>query len=72
VPRFFRNGHEPQIVVPGGDWKGMRLSDGGTWALMGITMAPGFDRADFALGDRGGLVREYSEFGERIRARTPA
>src|SRR6476620_9324633 len=45
-------GHEPQHVVPAGVWQGCRLKPGGAWALMGCTVAPGFDYADFELGDR--------------------
>ena len=45
-------GHEPQLVVPAGVWQGCRLIPGGNWALMGCTVAPGFDYADFELGNR--------------------
>jgi len=40
---------EPQVVVPAGVWQGCRLVSGGNWALMGCTVAPGFDYADFEL-----------------------
>ena len=39
-------GQVPQLVVPGGVWQGSVLVDGGAWALLGATMAPGFDYAD--------------------------
>jgi len=39
-----------QQVVPGGSWQGARLLEGGEWALLGTTMAPGFDYADFEVG----------------------
>lgn len=39
-----------QHVVPGGVWQGSRLAPGGAWALLGTTMAPGFDFADFEAG----------------------
>jgi predicted cupin superfamily sugar epimerase len=35
-----------QHVVPGGTWQGSRLVSGGRWALLGTTMAPGFDSGD--------------------------
>src|SRR4029079_3590727 len=38
---------EPQIIVPAGVWQGCRLVPGGQWALMGCTVAPGFDYTDF-------------------------
>ena len=40
-------GHTPQYTVVAGLWQGSRLLDGGRVALMGTTMAPGFDRNDF-------------------------
>jgi predicted cupin superfamily sugar epimerase len=49
-------GMRPQFVVPAGVWQGLRLVAGGRAALMGATMAPGFDRRDFALGSRAELT----------------
>src|SRR3954465_9562713 len=37
----------PQVLVPGGVWQGSRLLKGGKFALMGTTMSPGFDFADY-------------------------
>jgi predicted cupin superfamily sugar epimerase len=52
-------GMEPQWVVPGGVWQGCRLREGGRLALMGTTMSPGFDPADFEPGVRASLLAEY-------------
>jgi predicted cupin superfamily sugar epimerase len=60
-------GMRPQLVVPGGVWQGMRLLRGGKYALMGTTVAPGFDFKDFELGHREELVEEYPQFAEMIR-----
>src|SRR5262245_49933132 len=43
---------KPQIIVPGGVWQGSRLKPGGQFALLGTTMAPGFDYADYVSGSR--------------------
>jgi predicted cupin superfamily sugar epimerase len=60
----------PMQVVPGGTWQGSRLVEGGRWALLGATMAPGFDYADYESGtDR--LLREYPVFSERIEMLLP-
>lgn len=40
-------GQRPQVLVPGGVWQACRLADGGTLALLGCTVAPGFDFRDF-------------------------
>jgi predicted cupin superfamily sugar epimerase len=65
-------GRHPQVVVPGGVWQGARIEDGGRFALLGCTVAPGFEREDFELGSRSALVREYPEFEPLIRALTRA
>jgi hypothetical protein len=52
-------GRSPMKMIPGGTWLGSHLAPGGTWALMGVTMAPGFDPADYAIGDRESLIAQY-------------
>ena len=63
-------GQVPQLVVPGGVWQGSVLLDGGSWALLGATMAPGFDYADYASGDRAELTARYPEVVEMIERLT--
>ncbi|MEF2230878.1 MAG: cupin domain-containing protein [Pseudodesulfovibrio sp.] len=63
-------GERPQIVVPRGSWQGMRLLPGGDFALMGCTVAPGFEYADYAHGERGDLLARYPGFAEHIRLLT--
>jgi len=53
--------HSPQVVVPAGVWQGCRLVPGGRWALLGCTVAPGFDFADFEAATRDELLRGYPE-----------
>ena len=65
-------GMHPQIVVPGGVWQGSRLAPGGKFALLGTTMAPGFEFADYESGSRRTLVTKYPAFAELIKALTPA
>ena len=55
------NGMKLQHVVPGGVWQGSRLMEGGKFALLGTTVAPGFDFADFALGNAAELKARYPE-----------
>ncbi len=59
-------GMRPQVVVPGGVWQGSRLLPGGSFALLGTTMSPGFDVADFELGDRAALLARYPAFADEI------
>ncbi len=57
-------------VVRAGNWFGSRLADGGDYALVGCTVAPGFDFADFELADRSALVRQYPEHSHLIEQLT--
>jgi len=55
------NGEIPQFVVPFGCWFGAYLLDTNSFALIGATVAPGFDFNDFKLGKRSELLKEYPE-----------
>lgn len=70
IGRDIANGMAPQVVVPAGVWQGSRLLEGGAFALLGTTMAPGFDGRDFELGDRAALVRAFPGLGAMIAALT--
>ncbi len=48
-----------QHCVPGGCWQGSRVVRGGAYALLGTTMSPGFDYADYVVGKRDELTRKY-------------
>lgn len=54
-------GQQPQYVVPAGAWFGSYLNEGGGWGLVGCTVAPGFDFADFEMGKREELMKKYPE-----------
>jgi predicted cupin superfamily sugar epimerase len=64
------SGERPQVLAPGGSWQGSRLVLGGMWALVGTTVAPGFDFADYTRGRRDELIAEHSEFSMLITALT--
>ncbi len=64
------NGQQPQVIVRGHVWQGCRVAPGGKWALLGATMSPGFDRADFESADREQLIAQYPGAAERIREYT--
>jgi predicted cupin superfamily sugar epimerase len=63
-------GHLPQIVVPAGTWMGAALDPGGTYALFGNTMAPGFTSEMFEAGERGALCAGWPAATEMITALT--
>jgi len=66
----FVAGQTPQLVVPGDTWQGARLAEGGTWALLGCTMSPGWDEREFTLGDRATLTAEFPVWAADIRTFT--
>lgn len=59
-------GQHPQKVVNGGLWQGTRLLDGGKWALLGTTVSPGFDFADFESGPREEMCEKFPVHGALI------
>ena len=52
-------GQALQVLVPKGSWQGAFLAGGGRYALLGTTVAPGFEFQDYQQGDRETLIREY-------------
>jgi predicted cupin superfamily sugar epimerase len=64
------SGMRLQHVVHGGVWQGSRLRPGGKFALLGTTMAPGFDPADFELGAREVLSARFPAHAELIAVLT--
>lgn len=58
---------EPQLLVPRGTWQGSALEPGGAYALLGTTMAPGFDFRDFELGHYADLCAQYPAFDADLR-----
>jgi predicted cupin superfamily sugar epimerase len=65
-----RAGEQVQFVVPAEIWQGSRLTPGGSLALMGTSMAPGYDEGDYTGGERGALSERYPDQAELIRSLT--
>lgn len=53
------SGQRVQVTVPKNTWQGCRVNEGGKFALMGCTAAPGFEFEDFELGKRQELLSRY-------------
>lgn len=54
-------GEIPQYVVPANTWFASRVAEGGTFSLVGCTVAPGFDFADFQLARRQELLEIFPQ-----------
>lgn len=63
-------GERPQIVIPAGTWFGTALVVGASHCLVGCTVAPGFDFADFELAEGPDLAARYPEAAARIQRMT--
>jgi uncharacterized protein len=61
-------GEQVQVTVPAGVWQGTRLKEGGKVALLGCTVTPGFDFADYRSGKYEELAAGWPVEAGRIRA----
>ncbi len=52
-------GQHVQLVVPAGVWQGTRLIGDGKVALLGCTVTPGFDFADYRNGSYAELAAKW-------------
>jgi uncharacterized protein len=59
-----------QLVVPAGVWQGTRLIGDGKVALLGCTVTPGFDFADYRSGSYAELAKRWPDEAQRIRGLT--
>ena len=63
-------GQHVQMPVLAGVWQGMRLVGSGKVALLGCTVVPGFDFADYHNANYEELAAKWPQQAERIRALT--
>ena len=59
-----------QAVVPAENWFASHVADWTSWALVGCTVAPGFDFADFELGSHAELGSKYPKHRQLIKLLT--
>src|ERR1035441_1479521 len=60
-------GQHVQLVVPAGVWQGTRLIADGKVALLGCTVTPGFDFADYRNASYAELEEKWPAEAERIK-----
>lgn len=65
-------GEHFQALLPAGTWFGAYVEEPNSFALVGCTVAPGFDFADFELAQRGELVRLFPQHEHIIQKLTRA
>lgn len=59
-----------QYGVPAGHWFGSRVKKGGTFSLVGCTVAPGFDFSDFEMAEREKLLHAFPQHKNIINSLT--
>ena len=63
-------GESFQCVISAGNWFAARLAPGGDYSLVGCTVSPGFDFADFELAKQKELIQLFPEHEKIIRELT--
>jgi len=66
------HGEQVQAVIPAGTWMGARLASHRGHALIGCTVAPGFEFQDFETGQRSDLLKKFPQHRKLILALTRA
>jgi len=61
-----KSGQTPQLTVPHGVWQGSRLLPGGSYALLGCTVSPGFEFDDYESGECSKLSPEWPHYAKMI------
>lgn len=64
------NGEVPQAVVPKGYWFAAKVEKPESYALLGCTVAPGFDFQDFELAESSKLKAQFPQHSDIITALT--
>jgi predicted cupin superfamily sugar epimerase len=65
-----QGGEHFSYTVKAGHWFGSRPAPGSEFALVGCTVAPGFDFADFEMPDQAWFLKEFPEHASLIREMT--
>jgi predicted cupin superfamily sugar epimerase len=68
--RNIEAGEHFQCVIKAGSWFGSRCEKEGSFSLVGCTVAPGFDFADFELAKREELCKTYPQHLQLIETLT--
>lgn len=64
--RHIHEGEIFQFVVPAGSWFASEPAPGSEFALVGCTVSPGFDFADFEMADSKALSKDYPQYRSLI------
>jgi uncharacterized protein len=65
--RDFGKGQVPQYTIPGGIWFAASVINPDGFSLVGCSVSPGFDYADFELGKREEMLKLFPQHGSIIK-----
>lgn len=65
-------GEVPQFIVPGGTWFAATVISPNGYSLVGCTVSPGFDFADYETGRREELISRFPQNNGIIKQLTRA
>ena len=65
--KALHEGEVIQFVVPAGCWFASECAPESGFSLVGCTVSPGFDFADFEMAERQSLMREFPVYKELIQ-----
>ena len=63
---------QPTLAINAGTWMGSRVKDDGAFSLMGVSMAPAFDPANYEVGNRAVLSAQFPSAAKLIERYTRA
>lgn len=68
IRHLYRETHPPeyQAIIPAGTWFGATIDEPHAYSLMGCTVAPGFEFADFEIGNRQDLITRFPKYKDII------
>ena len=70
VGKNLKDGEVFQFTVPGGYWFAAEVIAPNTYALVGCTVAPGFDFRDFTLAKQSELIEKFPKYDSLIKRLT--
>jgi predicted cupin superfamily sugar epimerase len=70
IGRALEKGEVPQFVVPGGHWFAAEVIEPNSYSLVGCTVAPGFNFADFELASEKVLLGRFPDKAQLIQRLT--
>ncbi len=67
LTEYHLNSEIPMQIIPKNNWFAAELMDKNTFALVGCTVAPGFDFEDFEMGKQKNLIEKFPQHTALIK-----